>query len=175
MGFFAMHNDFTLFFRTVPSGKNVVYYYAYDDEGNRLGPWTTGQPNKTAAQNYCNRLNRQGKLLPGPKDKNIGLTEDEVAERGLNFHAWRHFCNTELQKAGLTVKKVQAVTGHKSERMTEWYTHFDPAEFGEVPKIQANLLKPKPVKKEAAKTDRPVISLVKMPEDDRTDRRRKAS
>jgi integrase len=71
--------------------------------------------------------------------KNIGLTEDEVAERGLNFHAWRHFCNTELQKAGLTVKKVQAVTGHKSERMTEWYTHFDPAEFGEVPKIQGRL------------------------------------
>jgi integrase len=80
--------------------------------------------------------------------KNIGLTKEEISERGLNFHAWRHFCNTELQKAGLTVKKVQAVTGHKSERMTEWYTHFDPSEFGEVPKIQAKLLKPKPEKKE---------------------------
>ena len=61
-----MHNDFTLFTRVVPSGKTVVYYYAYDTEGNRLGPWTTGQANKTLARNYCNKLNRQGKLLPGP-------------------------------------------------------------------------------------------------------------
>ncbi|MDR0444084.1 MAG: site-specific integrase [Treponema sp.] len=60
-----MHNDFTLFPRVVPSGKTVVYYYAYDDEGRRLGPWTTGQVNKTAARNYCNLLNRKGKLLQG--------------------------------------------------------------------------------------------------------------
>jgi integrase len=63
-----MHNDFTLFSRVVPSGKMVVYYYAYDQEGKRLGPWTTGQVNKTAARNYCNLLNRKGKLLQGLKD-----------------------------------------------------------------------------------------------------------
>ena len=63
-----MHNDFTLFPRTVPSGKTVVYYYAYDSSGQRLGPWSTGQSSKTAARNYCNGLNRQGKLLPGPKE-----------------------------------------------------------------------------------------------------------
>ena len=68
IGVFDMHNDFTLFTRVVPSGKTVVYYYAYDTEGNRLGPWTTGQANKTLARNYCNKLNRQGKLLPGSKD-----------------------------------------------------------------------------------------------------------
>ncbi|MDR2631252.1 MAG: site-specific integrase [Spirochaetaceae bacterium] len=399
-----MHNDFTLFTRKVPSGKTVVYYYAYDDEGRRLGPWTTGEANKTAARNYCNKLNREGRLLPGPKEmptfaeyctgfwdwenspylkerkkrrkltqsyadknqrvveytllpyfgkmrvdkitadeiekwfdhmikegykhttingyygtlktmlvwaakkklipgdplaaferlmndrkdlkiitvdefkdlfvtdwrkvwgndvlrctanklaaltgmrmcevlglrgefvfdknlflcgqfdgygyretktkikhhiplaaelvrdlrklikvngegflfsldggikpvtpkhignglrkafKNIGLTDDEISDRGLNFHAWRHFCNTELQKAGLTVKKVQAVTGHKSERMTEWYTHFDPSEFGEVPKIQAKLLKPKTKKEPSAQTDKSVLTLVERPE-----------
>ena len=49
-----MRNDFTLFYRVVPSGKKVVYYYAYNDEGVRLGPWTTGQVNKTAARNFCN-------------------------------------------------------------------------------------------------------------------------
>jgi hypothetical protein len=62
-----MHNDFTLFTRVVPSGKTVVYYYAYDEEDRRLGPWSTGQANKTLARNYCNQLNRQGKLLPGFK------------------------------------------------------------------------------------------------------------
>jgi hypothetical protein len=67
IGVFDMHNDFTLFSRVVPSGKMVVYYYAYDGEGRRLGPWTTGESNKTAARNYCNKLNREKKLLPEPK------------------------------------------------------------------------------------------------------------
>ncbi|MDR1862495.1 MAG: site-specific integrase [Treponema sp.] len=62
-----MHNDFTLFKRTVPSGGRVVYYYAYDGDGKRLGPWTTGETSLTAARNVCNRLNREGKLLPGLK------------------------------------------------------------------------------------------------------------
>ena len=76
--------------------------------------------------------------------RNIGMSDTVIEARGLNLHAWRHFCNTEMQKAGLTIQQVQAVTGHKSERMTELYTHFDPLEFGEVPKVQAALLaKPK--------------------------------
>jgi integrase len=379
-----MHNDFTLFKRRVPSGEKVVYFYAYNSEGKRLGPWSTGESTLTAGRNHCNRLNREGRLLPGPKgtmtfgeyaegfwdwegsdylkaqrkrkkltrsyaDKNarlveyqfvpyfgkmkinmispeeverwfdsmseqgyknttingyfgtlktmmrwaakkkiipgdplvdierllndrkeiriitrsefkgmfvndwrrvwnndriqckanklaaltgmrcseilglrgeyvyddhiflcgqydeygyretktkikhhIPLTEELVADlrelmavngqgylfsldggaapvtrrhiyngyimalhnigmsgtviaaRGLNVHAWRHFCNTELQKAGLSIQKVQAVTGHKSERSTELYTHFDPSTFGEVPKVQADLLSREP-------------------------------
>jgi hypothetical protein len=72
--------------------------------------------------------------------RKIGMTKTEIKERGLCFHAWRHFCNTEMQRAGLSVQKVQAVTGHKSDRMTEWYCHFNPAEFGEVPMVQEALL-----------------------------------
>jgi integrase len=407
-----MHNDFTLFTRKVPSGKTVVYYYAYDDEGRRLGPWTTGEANKTAARNYCNRLNREGRLLPGPKgiptfeeyskgfwewetcpylkdrrkrknltrayaDKNkkvvqsqllpyfgnmrldkitpevieewfdhmtnggykntttngyfgtlktmlkwaakkkvipgdplvdierlmndqkklviitreefkaifvkdwrkvwnndlllctankmaaltgmrcsevlglrgeyvyddhiflcaqydeygyretktkvkhhiplaaelvadlrqlmrvngqgflfsldggatpvtrrhlyngfrmalnnIGMTDKEIADRGLTLHAWRHFCNTELQKAGLSVQKVQAVTGHKSERMTELYTHFDLSQFGEGPNVQAELLRKEP---EEERIKRPDISIVKLQDSEQNTRRKKAS
>jgi integrase len=63
-----MHNDFTLFKRTVPSGQTVVYYYAYDGEGKRLGPWTTGELTLTAGRNHRNRLNREGRILPGPKN-----------------------------------------------------------------------------------------------------------
>jgi hypothetical protein len=63
-----MHNNFTLYFRKVPSGKRLFYYYAYDGEGNRLGPWATGQTTKTRARNYCISLIRLGKLLPGPKE-----------------------------------------------------------------------------------------------------------
>jgi integrase len=39
--------------------------------------------------------------------KNIGLTNDRITSRGLNLHAWRHFCNTELQKAGLTIHRYR--------------------------------------------------------------------
>ncbi|GHV70944.1 hypothetical protein AGMMS49928_20700 [Spirochaetia bacterium] len=45
----------------------MVYYYAYDDGGKRHGPWTTGETGLTAARNVCNRLSREGKLLPGLK------------------------------------------------------------------------------------------------------------
>ena len=397
-----MHNDFTLFPRVVPSGKMVVYYYAYDGGGRRLGPWSTGQVNKTAARNYCNSLNRKGKLLPQDKEipsfaeyavgfwdwekseyvkdrrkrraltqrythssknvaentlvpyfgkmkldkitgevieewlshmiqekyknsttnsyfvtlktmlrwavkkrlierdpfndvqkllddsidreiitpdefkalfcgdwrqvwdndllrctanklaaltgmrisevlglrgeyvfddhiylcaqydrkygyrdtktkkthhipltheviaelkalmkvngqryvfshdggatpveyrlisgglkmalKNIGLTDIEIKRRGLTLHAWRHFCNTEMQKGGLTVPQVQAVTGHKSKRSTERYTHFNALDFGEASKIQEELLKPKKEKK------KPAFTLVRTPEEEK--------
>ena len=93
--------------------------------------------------------------------KNIGIGEAEIKERGLTFHAWRHFCNTEMQNGGLTVQQVQAVTGHKTERMTKLYTHFDPLEFGEVPKVQADLLKRKPEKPEGAGNGRPALTIYK--------------
>jgi integrase len=419
-GFLIMHNDFTLFKRRVPSGQVVVYYYAYDAGGRRRGPWSTGEAKLTAGRNYCNRLNREGRLLPGPKGiptfaeyvigfwdwedspylkerrkrykltksyadkngrvadytlvpyfgkmkldtitpevvekwfdhmtkegyknttvngyygtlktmmkyaakkkiipfdplsdferllndrknleiisldefkklfvddwgkvwnndlllctankmagltgmrcseilglrgeyvyddhiflcgqydeygyretktkikhhiplveevvtdlrelmkingtgylfsldggvtpisrkhlyngflkalKNIGISKEEVTARGLNLHAWRHFCNTELQRAGLPIPKVQAVTGHKSTRMTEWYTHFDPATFGEVPKIQAQLLSGKPEERpgkdkgEGPASGRPRLTLVKKPETESESRQKRA-
>jgi integrase len=101
--------------------------------------------------------------------KNIGISKKEAKERGLHLHAWRHFLNTELQKAGLTVQIVQAVTGHKSERMTEYYTHFDPREFGEVPQVQAALLA------DVKKTDLPALALVPTPERQEADQKTKAS
>ena len=406
-----MHNDFTLFSRVVPSGKTVVYYYAYNDEGQRLGPWTTGQDNKTMARNYCNALIRKGVLVPGIKGmttfeayaadfwdwekseylkdrrkrrkltqgyadknqrvvdftlvpyygkmrlekitgevidkwldymiaekyenstingyygtlmtmmkwaakkkyivrdpfldvqrlldeqkekqlitkdefkemfvedwkkvwnndlllctanklaaltgmrvsevlglkgenvfddhifvciqydkkygdratkgktkdnlplteemirdlrklmkvngngylfsltggdkpvtvrhiynglrralRNMGIDDEEMKKRGINVHAWRHFCNTEMLKGGIPLKKVQAVTRHKSTKMTDRYTHFDPLEFTEVTKLQAELLKKKPKKQEgrignAAENEKPTLTLVKMTED----------
>jgi hypothetical protein len=63
--------------------------------------------------------------------RNIGLSEDEISERHLHLHAWRHFFNTELLKGGLSIPQAQAITGHKSDRMTEWYCHFDPNEFAQ--------------------------------------------
>jgi integrase len=102
--------------------------------------------------------------------QNIGITEKEIDERGLNVHAWRHFCNTELQDGGLSVKQVQAVIGHKTEKMTDRYTHFDPMELIKVTKIQAALLAGKP-----KENDRPALSLVKMPNDENSENKKQAS
>jgi integrase len=78
--------------------------------------------------------------------RNIGISDDEIAERHLHLHGWRHFFNTELLKGGLTIPQAQAVTGHKSDRMTEWYCHFDPAEFAQAKRVQEALLCPEPQK-----------------------------
>jgi integrase len=86
----------------------------------------------------CRRVVYNGLLSALHK---MGMSKAEIKERGLCVHAWRHFCNTELQKAGMSVKKVQAIIGHKTENMTEHYTHFDPTEFGEVPRVQEALLR----------------------------------
>ena len=74
--------------------------------------------------------------------KAIGLTQDEIKRRGLSMHSWRHFFNTTLQMANVALSKVQSVTGHKSDRMTEWYTHFDAKDFAEVRGVQEALLLP---------------------------------
>jgi hypothetical protein len=68
--------------------------------------------------------------------RTIGMTQEEIKRRGLSMHSWRHFFNTTLQMANVALSKVQSVTGHKSDRMTEWYTHFDSKEFAEVRSVQ---------------------------------------
>lgn len=42
-----MYNDFIQFSRTVPSDKSVVYYYAYNNDGERIGPWSKNQSTMT--------------------------------------------------------------------------------------------------------------------------------
>jgi integrase len=69
-------------------------------------------------------------------------TQEEIKRRGLSMHSWRHFFNTTLQMANVALSKVQSVTGHKSDRMTKWYTHFDSKDFAEVRGVQEALLLP---------------------------------
>jgi len=72
--------------------------------------------------------------------KKIGISYEEKLKRNLSFHAWRHFLNTLLLTSNVGLSKVQKVTGHKSLKMTEHYTHFDTKQFSEVVAVQNNLL-----------------------------------
>jgi integrase len=97
----------------------------------------------------------------------IGITKKEIRRRGLSLHCWRHFLNTELQRQGLTIQQVQGVTGHKSDRMTEWYSHIDATQINDVIKAQEAISGKKPAKegkppKENAKGKKG-LKIVKMP------------
>jgi integrase len=69
----------------------------------------------------------------------IGIDAAERHRRGLTFHSWRHFFNTTLRMANVPDCKVQAVTGHDTKAMTDWYTHFNNTELVEVLNVQQNL------------------------------------
>jgi integrase len=70
----------------------------------------------------------------------VGINDTTRKKRNLTFHAWRHFFNTFLRMANIADSKVQSVTGHKSLKMTDHYTHFDTRQFTEVREVQTTLL-----------------------------------
>jgi integrase len=72
--------------------------------------------------------------------KKIGISHEERKKRNLTFHAWRHFLNTYLRMHNVSDAKVQSVTGHRTKKMTDRYTHFDTRQFTEVRDIQSELL-----------------------------------
>ncbi|GHV95075.1 hypothetical protein AGMMS50293_13950 [Spirochaetia bacterium] len=59
-----IHSNYTLYWRVVPSGKRVVYYYVWDENNVRRGGFSTGQKTVTAAKLYCEKLLREGTLTP---------------------------------------------------------------------------------------------------------------
>jgi integrase len=69
-----------------------------------------------------------------------GISHEERLERNLSFHAWRHFFNTVLRMNNVTDAKVQSVTGHRTKKMTDHYTHFDTRQFTEIREVQTKLL-----------------------------------
>jgi integrase len=71
---------------------------------------------------------------------NIGIDHKTRLDRNLSFHAWRHFFNTVLRMNNVTDAKVQSVTGHRSKKMTDHYTHFDTRQFTEIREVQTKLL-----------------------------------
>jgi integrase len=90
--------------------------------------------------------------------KKIGIDKKEVQRRGLSLHCWRHFVNTELQRQGLTIQQGQSVTGHKSNRMSEWYSHLDARQITDVIKAQAVISGEKPKTQKPEETKKTVKS-----------------
>ena len=83
---------------------------------------------------FFSEANNYKPFLPQYYDKgfyeamcDIGISEEERAERNIVFYSLRHFCATILsQRADL--KTVQAVLGHKTIAMTEHYSNHESLE-----------------------------------------------
>ncbi len=72
------------------------------------------------------------------------LESGEVSrERGITFHAWRHFLNSLMRSNGVSDAKTRRVTGHRTAAMTEWYTSWAAVDISEVVTIQEGLLIPR--------------------------------
>lgn len=72
--------------------------------------------------------------------KNIEISGEEIEERNIKFHSWRQFFNTTLRKNGLADSKIQRITGHKTQEMTENYTHWHVEDLKEVVRIQDDII-----------------------------------
>jgi len=65
----------------------------------------------------------------------IGITPEERKTRNVSFHSWRHFYNR-LMRGKIHDSKLQRLTGHRTQQMTEHYTHFNISDFQDVLRIQ---------------------------------------
>lgn len=72
--------------------------------------------------------------------KRIGISKEDKRERNLCFHGWRHFFNTTMRTNDISDGKLKKLTGHKTQAMTEHYTHFKAGDFQDVKKVQAKIL-----------------------------------
>ncbi len=55
----------------------------------------------------------------------IGISEEERARRNITFHSHRHFVNSILVNARVPLQRVQALTGHLTDEMTQRYYHVE--------------------------------------------------
>ena len=74
--------------------------------------------------------------------REIGIDEATRKERNLTFHSWRYFANSMMINARLPLMKIQATTGHLTNRMTELYYHVNADEMNDVRDLQDRLFLP---------------------------------
>ncbi|MCF7914501.1 MAG: site-specific integrase [Spirochaetaceae bacterium] len=100
--------------------RDILFY----SEGDRSKPFTKSHIEKTLY-----------KVMEA-----AGIPPEERKTRNLVFHSWRHTLNTILRSEGISDAKVQKITGHRTDGMTENYTHFQADDFRDVSELTGRLL-----------------------------------
>jgi integrase len=106
---------FSLYNRKLASGVTVFYYRAYDENGQRLCGHSTGQTTKTAAREFCNRLNRDGKLIPQKQDRIIVPSFAKFVEGWWDYDACPYLKSRKGRRAiskGYATQGQYAVKNH---------------------------------------------------------------
>jgi integrase len=114
--------SFSLYRRRVPSGRVVFYYRSYDEDGRRICGHSTGQTTRTAAREYCNRLNREGKLKYEKQSRFVMPLFKEFAAGWWDFESCPYL---KSRKGRRPISKAYAAQGQYSVK-----SHLLPA-FGE--------------------------------------------
>ena len=68
----------------------------------------------------------------------IGIDEEERKARAIIFHSWRHFLNS-VSRGRVPDEKLRIMTGHRTEEMTEHYTHLLEEDYTEIRKVQEDV------------------------------------
>ncbi len=69
--------------------------------------------------------------------RGIGINDQEREARWIDFHSWRHWFNSIMINQKIPMLKVQAITGHLTDEMTEAYYHLD--DMADVREVQEKL------------------------------------
>lgn len=69
---------------------------------------------------------------------NVGLDKNRRTTENITFHSWRHTFNS-MMRTKIDDYKLRRMTGHRSEDMTDHYTHFSIADYNDVADIQNEL------------------------------------
>lgn len=69
----------------------------------------------------------------------IGITEETRRKRNITFHSWRHWFNSLLINARVPLHKIQTLTGHLTDAMTEHYYHVHIEDLHDVRQIQEGI------------------------------------
>ncbi len=70
----------------------------------------------------------------------LGMDTAEIKEKNITFHSWRHYFNTVMRTNNIADSKLQQMTGHKSSKMTDHYTHYGVQDLEEISRVQAKIL-----------------------------------
>jgi len=69
----------------------------------------------------------------------IGISGEERAKRNVTFHSWRHLFNS-MCRSRIPDYKLQRLTGHRTQEMTEHYTHLKLSDYADVVALQEEVL-----------------------------------
>lgn len=95
---------YTIFLRTLASGRKVYYYQYRDDEGKRSSIRSTGCTSLAKARRYCEKLYQSGQFKLKPSILFKVFTKDIFSKEG-EFYRWKVISGHKITDSSLSLYK----------------------------------------------------------------------